>query len=147
MASTFASARTDLHETLTQLYVGDQGVNDTSLNDFSKDKKEALSKPSEPQQDADKGPFEAWWAANKELPLHSSLVMDHTAGFRDWAHVLWDEDRLKRYSLLTLLTENAPESELVLQDKKRNRVLWKNHLTPGSKSTKRVVEDTGKKRQ
>ncbi|KIH94843.1 hypothetical protein SPBR_03867 [Sporothrix brasiliensis 5110] len=114
--STFTSNGSDLHETLIELYAEDRRVNDTPLQGYSKEKREALFQPSEPRHDADRGPFEAWWAANKELPLHSSLMMYHNAGFRERAYVLWDEDRLKRYSLLGLFTGNAPESELELED-------------------------------
>ncbi|EFX06624.1 hypothetical protein CMQ_6945 [Grosmannia clavigera kw1407] len=100
----------------TWLYAEDRRVNDTPLEDYSKEKRDALFEPSEPRHDVDRGPFEAWWAANKELPLHSSLMMNHNAGFREQAYVLWDEDRLKRYSLLELFSETAPESELELED-------------------------------
>ncbi|CAK7210543.1 hypothetical protein SBRCBS47491_000819 [Sporothrix bragantina] len=94
----------------------DQHVNDTPLKEYSKEKREALFQPSEPWKDADRGPFEAWWAATKELPLHSTLMMNSNAGLRDRAYVLWDEDRLKEYNLFKFFTENNPDSELELED-------------------------------
>ncbi|CAK7227930.1 hypothetical protein SCUCBS95973_006710 [Sporothrix curviconia] len=117
LESAFASRGTALHETLLGLYADDQHANGTPLKDYSKEEREALSKSSAHQKDdTGRGPFAAWWAANEELPLYSTLMMSNNAGFRDGACVFWDDDRLKRYNLLAYFAGNAPESELALLD-------------------------------
>ena len=71
--SAFTSDKTDLNEALVELYQDDRDNDDTVLEDYEEEKRAALFGPSDPLYDADKGPSEAWWIANKEVSLHDSL--------------------------------------------------------------------------
>ncbi|KJR81949.1 uncharacterized protein SPSK_10526 [Sporothrix schenckii 1099-18] len=110
------TSHASLNEVLTELYDDDGDDDDTPLHDYADKETAALFLPSEPRHDADKGPFEAWWIANKELRFHDTLMHSNNAGFRERAYVLWDKDRLQRYTLLELFAQLAPESELELQN-------------------------------
>ncbi|KAF4879909.1 hypothetical protein CGCSCA1_v000804 [Colletotrichum siamense] len=62
-------------------------------------------------EDVDKGPCEAWYAAHKSQPVGSWLMLDHNDWLRDRAYVLWDWKRIQQHQLLKLF-ESVPDGQI-----------------------------------
>lgn len=50
----------------------------------------------QPENDTDRGPFEAWCNAHADSTLQASLMFDADAWLRERAYVLWDRDRMQK---------------------------------------------------
>ncbi|KAH7022154.1 hypothetical protein EDB80DRAFT_628843 [Ilyonectria destructans] len=92
-----------LHDAITASYVADD--NDEPLEEYSNDEIQAMLRRSRDRND---GPFVAWRSVHREDPRDSWVLTLETAGLRERAYVLWDNDRIERYKLLELY-ESVPE--------------------------------------
>jgi hypothetical protein len=102
LESAFGADVADLYEALAF----EDNDDDATLAEYT-DKDLAVLFPDPDKEDDDKGPFEAWRVAYKDLS-RSAWVMLGNTGLRERAYVLWDQDRLLRYNMLELF-ENAPK--------------------------------------
>ncbi|KAI1456017.1 hypothetical protein F4805DRAFT_433580 [Annulohypoxylon moriforme] len=112
LKSAFLAGRVDLYDALMSPSETDLN-DDAPLEDYADEDLAALFPPTEsPDQDTDKGPFEAWRVVFNPLPRIAWVMLTNNSGLRERAYVFWDLNRIETYGMLNLF-ENVPEdSEL-----------------------------------
>lgn len=99
-----------LHDALVACSVefDDNGeILDEAFDEISDEEVEALIQRSI-QQDTDNGPASAWQSEHRYVSREAWVMTGYNAGLRERAYVLWDNDRLDKYSMLELY-RSVPE--------------------------------------
>ncbi|KAF3074796.1 hypothetical protein CFAM422_003079 [Trichoderma lentiforme] len=112
LKSSYGASSAYLYDALTSIPEVDLD-DDTPLAQITDEDLKTMI-PTSNDQDIDKGPFEAWRVAFKDLPRSMWVMLTKNSGLRERAYVFWNLDRLERYDLLELF-KNAPEDSELLR--------------------------------
>lgn len=98
----------NLRQVLPGLYADEEGPRSKNilLVDYSDEEKEVVFHTGADTLDTDRGPFEAWYAKNRNRTLHASIMNESC---RLCACVFWDNDHMEQYAILQhIWEENRP---------------------------------------